>query len=143
MSEEQPGVDPFQQDPHAPHGNYDPQANYYQTGYQQPGYQQHYQQQHYGPQYGYQPIPVGNDSKGMGITSMILGISSFVVPLIGFLLAIGAVILGFMSRSREPSAQGFAIAGLITGFVSLAFSILLMLLFGGVFLTFFSIGLAS
>jgi len=48
-----------------------------------------------------------------------------------------------MSRSREPSVQGFAITGLTTGFVSLGLSILAVLLFGGLFLTFFTVGLAS
>lgn len=146
MSEEQPGIDPFQQGSHPPQGYYDPQANYYQAGYQQPGHQhhsgypQHYQQQPYGPHYGYQPAAVHNPAKGMGITSMVLGICSFVVPLMGFLLAAGAVVFGFISRSREPEARGFALAGLILGFLSIAYSLIVFMLFFAGFTSLFFLG---
>lgn len=69
------------------------------------------------------PIPGGpaQPSKGLAITSMILGIVSIVACCYWFLgvpLGIAAVVLGILAlKQRQP--RGFAVTGLITGGVGL------------------------
>ncbi|MCU1573908.1 MAG: hypothetical protein JWO93_1990 [Micrococcaceae bacterium] len=116
-----------------------PEQAYQQPGYQQPGYsggyqqpghqQQAYGQQVYG-QSGFQQYQtpysqsayfVPPQPKTLSLTSMILGIAS----LIGFgyliLPSVAAVITGHMGLRREsPQGRGFAIAGLVLGYLSLA-----------------------
>lgn len=68
-------------------------------------------------------------SSGMSITSMVLGIFSIVLSFIWFLawpLAIAALVLGFIGRSK--GGNGMAIAGIITGIVGLVISILIIIL---------------
>jgi Domain of unknown function (DUF4190) len=106
-----------------------PEGQYQQPGYQQPGYQQGpYQQTGYGNN-GFQPYqtPYGQSAyyvqpqpKTLSLTSMILGIAS----LIGFgyliLPSIAAVVTGHLGLRREsPQGRGFAIAGLVLGYLSL------------------------
>jgi hypothetical protein len=81
--------------------------------------------------------PVGD---GLGVAAMIIGIVSIVltlgccVPYVGFVSgplsligAITAIILGFVGRSKVPGS-GKALAGIITGFLSLALGLLMLLL---------------
>ncbi len=72
-------------------------------------------------------------TNGLAIASLILSISAFVaLPLIG---SIGGVVCGHMARSqlrqsREPAqGDGLALAGLIVGWVGVAFYVGLILLF--------------
>jgi hypothetical protein len=76
--------------------------------------------------YGYQGGPVPGSTSALAIVSMILGI----VGLIGgflfvALMPIAAVILGFLGRRRirqfNQQGSGMALAGIITGFVGIAF----------------------
>jgi hypothetical protein len=85
------------------------------------------------PQPQYQPAPPTN---GLAIASLILSISAFVaLPLIG---SIAGVICGHMARAQLRRAQyaqegnGLALAGLIVGWVGIAFYALLLLFLLGV-----------
>ncbi len=43
---------------------------------------------------------------------------------VGFLFGVAAIVLGHLGRKREP-AQGMALAGLITGYASVALSLIM------------------
>ena len=80
-----------------------------------------------------QPAPSTN---GLAIASLILSISSFIVlPVIG---SIAGVVCGHIARSqlrqsREPEqGDGLALAGLIIGWIGIAFYVLLLLIIFGV-----------
>jgi hypothetical protein len=79
---------------------------------------------------------------GLGTAAMIVGIVSVVctlgccIPYVNFVLgplgligAVTALILGFVGRSRVPGS-GMALAGIITGFVSLALALVMLLVVG-------------
>ena len=93
---------------------------------QQPYYGQQYNQQYSGP-YGqpYAGMPV--QPKGLSIASLCCGIAVYVG--FGFVLLpqIAAVILGHMALRREPSGRGFAIAGLVMGYIGLALTVLALI----------------
>ena len=46
----------------------------------------------------------------------------------GFLFAVAGVVLGHLGRKREPNGRGLALAGLITGYVGIAISVLTWIL---------------
>jgi hypothetical protein len=73
------------------------------------------------PQYGYpQPYAYAQaEPKGLSIASMVCGIAALVG--FGFFLLpqIAAVVLGHLAMAREPSGRGFAIAGLVMGYICL------------------------
>jgi hypothetical protein len=115
--------------------SYGQQGHQYGEQYQQ--YSQKYgQQPYYGQQYGqqynqpysgpygqpYAGMPV--QPKGLSIASLCCGIAVYVG--FGFILLpqIAAVILGHMALRREPSGRGFAIAGLVMGYIGLALTVL-------------------
>lgn len=62
--------------------------------------------------------PVADTSRGFGIASLVLGAASllagwtFLAPTVG-------LVLGILSRRREPDAHGFALAGIILNAVAL------------------------
>ena len=89
-------------------------------------YGQQYNQQYSGP-YGqpYAGMPV--QPKGLSIASLCCGIAVYVG--FGFILLpqIAAVILGHMALRREPSGRGFAIAGLVMGYIGLALTVLALI----------------
>jgi Domain of unknown function (DUF4190) len=110
------------------------QPTYGQPGYGQPGYGQMpgaYPPPAYGypPPYGY--APEQRRTNGLAIASMILGIVW--LWWIGSILAVifGHIALGQMKR-RSESGRGMAIAGLVLGYIGIAF-----------FVLFFAIGVAS
>ncbi|WP_018654206.1 DUF4190 domain-containing protein [Actinomadura flavalba] len=115
--------------PYDPYGQqqYDP---YGQQGYGQPAPVQH----HY---YGGGGPPVVARNNGMAVTSLVLGIASFLC--FGFLIIpqalaviFGHVALGQIKRTRE-AGSGMAVAGLILGYLCLVGWILYFcLLFVGV-----------
>ena len=75
--------------------------------------------------------PAGTAPKqGLSLTSFILGLAGLVfswVPVFGFLVAIAAVILGFMAKGKEPAAPKWMwIVGIITGFVALFIALLVV-----------------
>ena len=99
---------------------------YGQQPYYGQQYGQQYNQQYSGP-YGqpYAGMPV--QPKGLSIASLCCGIAVYVG--FGFILLpqIAAVILGHMALRREPSGRGFAIAGLVMGYIGLALTVLALI----------------
>jgi hypothetical protein len=90
----------------------------------------------------YRDGPRRRSGDGLGTAAMIVGIISLVctlgccVPYVNFVLGplglaggITAVILGFVGRSRVPGS-GTALAGIITGFISLVLALIMLLLVG-------------
>jgi hypothetical protein len=120
---EQPYQQPYLQQP-APGPAYQPGSEYQQGSVYQPG---PYQPQAGSP-YGYSAPPEKN---ALGVWSLVLGVLSVVMLfscLVGFLAAIPAVITGHLSRKaqREGLADngGLALAGIITGWVTIGLTIL-------------------
>lgn len=76
--------------------------------------------------------PATSGSKTLGIISLVLGIVSLVgflfLPIVFVLAGIAAVILGFLSRKREPGARGLALTGIILGFIGIALCIISMII---------------
>jgi len=81
------------------------------------------------------PPPMPTVTNGLSIASMILGIASIFLSCcygIGIITAILGVIFGFVSKKSIDNSQGreqgkgFAIAGIITGFIAILFSILVV-----------------
>lgn len=107
--------------PYAAPGQY-PAAGGYQQGRPDP-YAAMPQQPYPGYPGGYAAAP----AKGLSLTSMILGIVS--IFCFGFLAAIPAVILGHMAQRREPYARGMWMTGLITGYIGLGLSALVLLFY--------------
>ncbi len=71
-------------------------------------------------------------SKTLGVVSLILGIvsivMSWILPILWVFAGIAAVVLGFMSRKREPGAQTLALWGIILGFIGIALNIASMVI---------------
>ncbi|MBD1542877.1 DUF4190 domain-containing protein [Arthrobacter sp. IA7] len=95
-------------------------------------YGQHYGQQ-YGQQYNQQySSPYGQPSyygaapqpKGLSIASLCCGIAVYLGFGVFILPQLAAVILGHMALRREPSGRGFAIAGLVMGYLGLVLTVL-------------------
>lgn len=93
------------------------------------------------------PYPTSGDpsgapqSKGLAIAAMVLGIVSiptFCYPYVSIPCAIIAIVLGFVARSKanrgEAGGAGFAVAGLLCGFVSIGLLVLLAVIFGVAFM---------
>ena len=111
--------------------------------YQQNSYQQQPQQDAYG--YG-QPAgypyaaPVTKKAPGMALAAMILGIAAVLTGFLvfGILLGIAAIILGALSlkKTKEVGAgKAFALAGIITGAVSVLISICMLFVYISFFQT--------
>jgi uncharacterized membrane protein HdeD (DUF308 family) len=66
-------------------------------------------------------------TKTMAIIALVCGIASvalfLVVPILPLLAGIAAVVLGFLSRKREPGAQTLALWGIILGFLGIALNL--------------------
>lgn len=84
-------------------------------------------------QHGYQAPP---STDGFAITSMVLGIIAVITCYFGIILGTLAVIFGHLSLGkikRDPKlgGKGMAIAGLVTGYISIAITLVfgIMLLF--------------
>ena len=71
--------------------------------------------------------PATTTKKTMGVLSLVFGIVSIVfclfLPVLWILLAIAAVVLGFMSRKREPAARTMATVGIVLGFIGIVANI--------------------
>jgi hypothetical protein len=72
-------------------------------------------------------------SKGMAIASMILGIISLVAPGLNFVTGLVAIILGSIPLSQgkgtDWDGRGMAMAGVITGTISIILYLLLCFLY--------------
>src|SRR5690554_1662936 len=95
------------------------------------------------PQAGYgQPMP----PRGLSIASMVCGIVGLVLSffLFGFLPALAAVILGHIGMKKEPTAKGFSLTGLITGYAGLALSLLVgLIMLAAIFIPLWFVGTAA
>ncbi len=69
------------------------------------------------------------EPKGLSIASLCCGIAALVGFGFFILPQIAAVILGHMALSREPAGKGMAIAGLVLGYVAIAITILVIVIF--------------
>ena len=82
-----------------------------------------------------QPAPytgaaVPQRSQTLSILSMVFGILGVLGSLlygIGFLPGLAGVILGFIARRREPASKPFWLTGIITGFVGIAISVVVVI----------------
>jgi hypothetical protein len=67
----------------------------------------------------------------LSLTSFILGLASLVfgwVPVLGFLAGLAAIIIGAMSRKREPAAPSWMrIIGIIAGIVGIVVGIIFLI----------------
>lgn len=73
-----------------------------------------------------------NKTDGLGIASMVCGITSLLfccLPLMGLIVAIVGLVLGIVSQKRKPN--GFAIAGIITSAFGIAFGIIFIMFIDG------------
>lgn len=86
---------------------------------------------------GYPPAPPGPPTpaktNGKSITSLVLGVLSIVVPYIGFLLGIVAIVFASLSfkelKRTGEQGKGLSIAGLVCGIVGTAiYGIILFIL---------------
>jgi len=90
-----------------------------------------------GAPYASQPAGAAGPKQGLSLTSFITGIAGVLlsaVPVLGFLAALAAVILGFIAKGKEPGAPKWMwMVGIITGFagilLSIIFTVLLILPF--------------
>jgi hypothetical protein len=80
----------------------------------------------------YSPAPTASGKKTLAILSLVFGIVSIVlclfIPILWILVAIAGVILGFMSRKREPQARTMALVGIILSFVGIVANVVSMIL---------------
>ncbi|QIM18272.1 DUF4190 domain-containing protein [Leucobacter coleopterorum] len=70
---------------------------------------------------GYQGVPQPTQTKGLAISALIVGIASlvlFLIPFVGILGGIAAVVLGVLALKKAQS-KGMSITGLITGGVAI------------------------
>jgi len=78
--------------------------------------------------YGQPYSPVAAAPKTLSLIGMIAGIVGVVISLFsggfGLIFSIGAVVLGFLGKKREPAAKGFWLTAIITGFVGIAMTVL-------------------
>jgi hypothetical protein len=78
----------------------------------------------------YAPAPAG-PKQTLSLISFIAGLAGLVfswVPGLGFLVSLAAIILGFLGKSKEPQAPKWMwLVGIITGFVAIFLSIILLL----------------
>lgn len=90
-------------------------------------YQSYDQQQYFSPP---PPPPPPAKTNGKSIGALVLGILSLMIPFVGFLLGIIAIILASISfkeiRIRYEQGKGMAIAGLVTGILGTLFGLILI-----------------
>lgn len=89
-----------------------------------------------------QPVP----PRGLSIASMVCGIVGLVLSffMIGFLPALAGVILGHIGMKKEPTAKGFSLTGVITGYAGLALSLVIVLItLAAIFIPLWFLGAAA
>jgi hypothetical protein len=71
---------------------------------------------------------VASAPKTLSLIGMIAGIVGVVISLFsggfGLIFSIGAVVLGFLGKKREPAAKGFWLTAIITGFAGIGISVI-------------------
>ncbi len=82
--------------------------------------------------------------QGLSLTSFILGLAGLVfswVPFFGFLVALAAVILGFIAKKKELAAPKWMwLIGIIAGFVALFIALIFIIITLIAFATLASVG---
>ena len=77
------------------------------------------------------PAPGAGPKQGLSLASFILGLVGLVfswVPILGFLAAVAAVILGFIAKAKEKQAPKWMwIVGLIAGFVAIVIGLIVFI----------------
>ena len=71
-------------------------------------------------------------SNTLAIVSLVMGIISLTGP--GLLLGIPAIITGAIALKKKQAERGLSIAGIITGSISTAFSLVLIIIFIAAFI---------
>lgn len=74
-------------------------------------------------------------TSGLAIASLVCGICGLVLPWVGFILSVLAIVFGGVAISqtrKDPSlgGRGMAIAGLVCGIVDIAFWLILIMWIG-------------
>ena len=119
-----------------PGGQYGQNYGQYGQGYGQPGdpYGQNYANQNLnmggGPAYPQNNMP--QESKGVSIASMVLGIFSLTfgccITYVGIATAIAGLITGIISLKDKKPGRGMAIAGIIMSAIALVFLVFCIIL---------------
>lgn len=107
---------------------YNQQNDQYNQQYNQPQYnQQQYKQQQYNQPNNYnnynnyapnQYQQPQDNSRGLAIASLVLGIVSFFCC--GSVCSIVGIVLGVLSRKKKPTDNGMATAGIVLSIIALA-----------------------
>ncbi|QJD86108.1 DUF4190 domain-containing protein [Cohnella herbarum] len=101
------------------------------------------------PQYGFSPPPPFTPQKtnGKSIAALVLGILAIVLPYIGFIVGIIAIIFASLSlkeiKRTQEQGRGLAIAGLVCGIVGTAVYAVILLFVVIAFFAFFDAGFSS
>ncbi len=77
-----------------------------------------------------------NESKGMAIASMVLGILGLVfwcVPILNLILAVLALIFGIVVMHKKSAGKGMGIAGFVCGILGTLWGICYIICYGIVF----------
>lgn len=77
-----------------------------------------------------------NESKGMAIASMVLGILGLVfwcVPILNLILAVLALIFGIVVMHKKSAGKGMGIAGFVCGILGTLWGIFYIICYGIVF----------
>ena len=77
-----------------------------------------------------------NESKGMAIASMVLGILGLVcwcVPILNLILAVLALIFGIVVMHKKSAGKGMGIAGFVCGILGTLWGIYYIICYGIVF----------
>ena len=99
-----------------------PGQNAAQQGRPQPGYPQPY------PPQGYQ-VQAQPPSGALAIVSLVAGIIGILSGGMFLIPEIAAIVCGHLALRREPQMRGIAIAGLVMGYLGLAFIVLVAAFF--------------
>lgn len=88
------------------------------------------------PQYGFTPPPpqphMPPKTNGKSIAALVLGILSIMLPYIGFIIGIIAIVFSAISLKEiknQEQGRGMAIAGLVCGIVGTAIYAIIILVF--------------
>ncbi|WP_294178315.1 hypothetical protein [uncultured Schumannella sp.] len=77
------------------------------------------------------PAPAPGPAQTLSLISFIVGLASFLfalIPVLGFLGGLAAVILGFMGKKKELAAPKWMwLVGIIAGFVAIAINIIFVI----------------
>jgi len=85
-----------------------------------------------GAPYAAQPVGTPGPKQGLSLTSFITGLAGLIIfswiPVLGFLVPLAAVIIGFIAKGKEPGAPKWMwLVGIISGFVGIVVGIIFML----------------